>query len=212
SRVFGHARCPKFPVSRVAQATGCWSEINRVEKQGWTSISSNATTSSIIASSSSGGQRYKAVSPLDSRQVWFVVRRGNDELSKDFQKEVATLWSIRHTNLQRLLGYCWEIRGTALDCDAPAAGAGAGAGAGNSIDSGAHSATSPNDDSASSKFAAVHAVEQAEEQVLVFEWVSGGNLHSRLVAGASILYTCSWHVHSWLSSPTLLSPCLSLPP
>ncbi|CAI6008396.1 unnamed protein product [Closterium sp. NIES-65] len=113
SRVFNRARCPKFPVSLVAQAKGGWSE------------------ASSIGSSSSGGQRYKAVSPLEARQVWFVVRRGNDELSTDFQKEVATL------------------------CANTAA-------------------------------AADHAVEQAEEeQVLVFEWVPGGNLHCRLVAEGS---------------------------
>ncbi|CAI5487489.1 unnamed protein product, partial [Closterium sp. Naga37s-1] len=103
SRVFGRARCPKFPMSVVAQATGGWSE------------------DSSSGSSSSGGQRYKAVSPLDARQEWFVVRRGNEELSTDFQKEVATLWTIRHTNLQRLLGYCWEQRGSALDPHSPAA-------------------------------------------------------------------------------------------
>ncbi|CAI7873528.1 unnamed protein product, partial [Closterium sp. NIES-53] len=157
SRVFGRTRCPKFPMSLVAQATGGWSEFNRVEKQGWSSISGSTSNSS------SGGQRYKAVSPLNARQVWFVVRRGNDELSKDFQKEVATLWSIRHINLQRLLGYCWEKRGS----DSPAADA-AAVGSGESA--GADAVTS-------------HPVEQAEEeQVLVFEWVPGGNLHSRLVA------------------------------
>ncbi|CAI5513452.1 unnamed protein product [Closterium sp. Naga37s-1] len=160
SRVFGRARCPKFPVSLVAQATGGWSEVNWLEKQGWSSIS-NSTTSSIIGSSSSGGQRYKVVSPLDARQVWFVVRRGNDELSTDFQKEVATLWSIRHTNLQRLLGYCWEKPGSADSTKST--------GAEKAI---AYSAPA----------ASVHALEQAEEQVLVFEWVPGGNLHSRLVA------------------------------
>ncbi|CAI5997635.1 unnamed protein product [Closterium sp. NIES-65] len=85
--------------------------------------------------------------------------RGNDELSTDFQKEVATLWTIRHTNLQRLLGYCWEKPDTALDCELPPDAVGAAA--------------------------ASHAVEQAEEeQVLVFEWVPGGNLHSRLVAAS----------------------------
>ncbi|CAI6008399.1 unnamed protein product [Closterium sp. NIES-65] len=160
SRVFGRARCPKFPVSLVAHATGGWSEVNWLEKQGWSSIS-NSTTSSIIGSSSSGGQRYKVVSPLDARQVWFVVRRGNDELSTDFQKEVATLWSIRHTNLQRLLGYCWEKPGSADSTKST--------GAEKAI---AYSAPA----------ASVHALEQAEEQVLVFEWVPGGNLHSRLVA------------------------------
>ncbi|CAI5940544.1 unnamed protein product [Closterium sp. NIES-64] len=163
SRVFGRARCPKFPVSLVAHATGGWSEVNWLEKQGWSSIS-NSTTSSIIGSSSSGGQRYKVVSPLDARQVWFVVRRGNDELSTDFQKEVATLWSIRHTNLQRLLGYCWEKPGSADSTKST--------GAEKAI---AYSAPA----------ASVHALEQAEEQVLVFEWVPGGNLHSRLVAAIS---------------------------
>ncbi|CAI7840148.1 unnamed protein product, partial [Closterium sp. NIES-53] len=74
---------------------------------------------------------------------------------------VATLWSIHHTNLQRLLGYCWEKPGSADSVKS--------AGAERAI---AYSASA----------ASVHAVEQAEEQVLVFEWVPGGNLHSRLVA------------------------------
>ncbi|CAI5462905.1 unnamed protein product, partial [Closterium sp. Yama58-4] len=165
SRVFGRSRCPKFPVSLVEQATDGWSEVNRVEEQGWSSIS---------GSSSSGGQRYKAVSPLNARQVWFVVRRGNDELSTDFQKEVATLWSIRHTNLQRLLGYCWEKCGSADSTKSTASPAAAAA------DASVHCAAA----AAVAAAASGHAVEQAEEQVLVFEWVPGGNLHSCLVAGS----------------------------
>ncbi|CAI5513457.1 unnamed protein product, partial [Closterium sp. Naga37s-1] len=115
TRVFSsRSCCLKFPVSLVAQATGGWSDDSRVQGQGW-------------SSSSSGGQRYKAVSLVNERQVWFVVRRSNEELSANFQKEVAKL------------------------CVAD------------------------------------HAVEQAEEQVLVFEWVPGGNLHSRLVADLSTI-------------------------
>ncbi|CAI5462897.1 unnamed protein product [Closterium sp. Yama58-4] len=168
SRVFSsRSRGPRFPVSLVAQATGGWSEVNRVEEQGWSS------------SSSSGGQRYKAVNPLNERQVWFVVRRGNDELSANFQKEVAKLWSIRHTNVQRLLGHCWEKH----DTDSPAAPAVAarvsGGGAKDPVNASADGAKST---SAETSSVADHAVEQAEEQVLVFEWVPGGNLHSRLVA------------------------------
>ncbi|CAI5987322.1 unnamed protein product [Closterium sp. NIES-64] len=156
SRVFTRSRCPQLSMSLVAQATGGWSEDSWVDKQGRSSSICH-TSSPSISTSSSRGQRYRAVNPVDSRQVWFVVRRGNDELSTDFQKEVATLWTIRHTNLQRLLGYCWEKPDTALDCELPPDAVGAAA--------------------------ASHAVEQAEEQVLVFEWVPGGNLHSRLVAG-----------------------------
>ncbi|CAI5513455.1 unnamed protein product [Closterium sp. Naga37s-1] len=104
--------------------------------------------------------------------------RGNDELSTDFQKEVATLWSIRHTNLQRLLGYCWEQHDTALDPDSPAVAAAAGA-AGARV--GADSAKIL---SADADAAGGYEVEQAEEQVLVFEWVPGGNLQSRIVAAA----------------------------
>ncbi|CAI5486028.1 unnamed protein product [Closterium sp. Naga37s-1] len=41
--------------------------------------------------------------------------------------EVAMLWAMRHTNLQRLLGYCWEKRGTAFGHHSPAAAAAAAA-------------------------------------------------------------------------------------
>ncbi|CAI5487492.1 unnamed protein product [Closterium sp. Naga37s-1] len=104
--------------------------------------------------------------------------------------QVATLWSIRHTNLQRLLGYCWEKRGTAADlassataAAAPAATAAtAAAVAAAAAGAGAGADGAKNFRADASAAAAGHAMEQAEEQVLVFEWVPGGNLHSRLVA------------------------------
>ncbi|CAI5487495.1 unnamed protein product [Closterium sp. Naga37s-1] len=100
-----------------------------------------------------------------------------------FPSQVATLWSIHHTNLQRLLGYCWEKPGIADSTKIT--------GAERAI---AYSAAAA---------ASVHAVEQAEEQVLVFEWVPGGNLHSRLVAAIS----CVSPLTPWsLSFTPLLAP------
>ncbi|CAI5940533.1 unnamed protein product, partial [Closterium sp. NIES-64] len=162
SRVFGRARCPKFPVSLVAQATG-----------GWTA--------------GGGGARFGASYnlPLYPPHLSFL-------LGAPFPAQVATLWSIRHTNLQPLLGYCWEKRGS----DSPAADAAA---VGSAERAGADAATS-------------HPVEQAEEeQVLVFEWVPGGNLHSRLVAGASTPGPPSPQLTLSMPIPPTMTLPLSLP-
>ncbi|CAI5483921.1 unnamed protein product [Closterium sp. Yama58-4] len=104
SRVFSRARCPQLPMALVAQATGGWSDGSRVE----------------TSSSSGGGQRYKAVSPVDARQVWFVVRRSNDELSTDFQKESldvtgGVLRGLKHIQSYGVVHGCIHPRNILLD-------------------------------------------------------------------------------------------------